>query len=84
MGIDENVGRRTKLTEHAEDFLNIAALLRTGIELSVGISSGTAFAKRVVAFGIYLMLARNKGDVLAAFVYVLSAFQHNGAQSPTQ
>ena len=81
MGIAEDVGGGAVLTEDAENLFHVAALLGARIEFSVRIGSCSALAERVVAFGVYDVLAGDAGNVLAARVYVLAAFEHNGAQA---
>ena len=78
MGIDQDVGRCAELAEHAQDFLDVSALLRPGEQLAVGVGSRSAFAEGVVALGIHAVVARDAGYVLAPFMHVLAAFQHDG------
>ena len=79
VSVGQNGGRSAELAEHAQNFLYIAALLRSRVEFAVGVGSRAALAEGVVALGVDGVAARNLRYVLAALVHILATFQHHGA-----
>ena len=66
------------LAEDVEDFLHAAALLAARVEFSVGVSSGAAFAKAIVALGVYALVARDGCHVFLALSDILAALHDHG------
>ena len=81
MGVDEDRRRGSVLTEHVENLLDAAALLRAGVELAVGVSAGAALAEAVVALGVYSLYLSDIGEVYLALAYVFATLKHDGAQA---
>ena len=67
------------LTKHTQDFLHIATLLRPRVEFSVRVSTGSAFAKGIIALGVHHMLTGNTSNILATRMHVTPSLQHDGA-----
>ena len=81
MGVDEDRRRGSVLTEHVENLLDAAALLRASVELAVGVSAGAALAEAVVALGVYGLRLGDVGEVYLALAHILAALKHHGAQA---
>ena len=81
MGVGQDVGRGAVLTEHAQDLVRVAAFLRAGIELAVGVGPCPTLAEAVVALGVDQLRARDLRQVLLALVHVLATLQHDGPET---
>ena len=62
------------LAEHIEDFLNVSALLASGVQFAVGVCTGASLSETVVRFAVYRLLSRYLGYINPAFVHILSSF----------
>ena len=78
MGIGQDIGGGAVLAEHVEYLLGIAALLGTGVELAVGIGTGTALAKAVVALSVHLLRLGDECQVVLPVAHILAALHHDG------
>jgi len=78
MGIDQDGRRGSKLTEKLQYPFYVAPLFTAGVELAIGKSTGTTFAKTVVGVWIDQPLTRDGGDVLAAIVHRFAPFNDDG------
>ena len=78
MGIYEDGGGGSVLTEDVEDPVGVAAFLAAGVELAVGEGSCSSFPEGIVGFGVYGMFARDEGYVLPALMDVFSALDDDG------
>ena len=67
-----------------QHFADVAPLRRTGIELSVGESPGTAFAVAIIGIRIHHAFARQARHIEFAGVDVFAPFQHHGLQAQRQ
>ena len=81
MGISQNIGRCTMLTEHIENLLNRTTLLATGVELAIRIGTCPTLAKAIVALRVYLLRLGNLRQVFLALMHILTTFQDNGSQT---
>ena len=81
MGIGQDGRRGTMLTEHVQNLLYRAALLGTGVQLAVAISTCPTLAEAVVALGVHLLRLRDLRQVFLALVNILATLQHNGAKA---
>lgn len=81
VGIDEDAGGGSVLTEHVEYLVGIAAFLAAGVEFAVGEGSCSSFSEGIVGFGIYGVFAGDEGYVLTAFVDVLASLDDDGTDS---
>ena len=79
--IGKNSSRSPMLTEHVQNLLNVASLLRTGVEFSVGVGTCPTLTKAVVALFVHLLRTSYIGHVFFSFVHILSPFQHDGAEA---
>ena len=57
MGVTKDVGVGTMLAKHAKNAVNVSAFFGTRVEFAVGIGSSAAFAKGIVALGVYAVIA---------------------------
>jgi hypothetical protein len=74
-------GAGAVLAEYVQDAVCAAAFLASGVELAVGVCSGTALAKAVVGLRVDLVGTADGGNIDLAVVHVLAALYHYGAQS---
>ena len=81
MSVGQDACRGPVLAEHVQNLLRGSALLAAGIQLSVGVSPRTAFAKAIVALAVHLLRAGNLCQVALAVVHVLAPLQHHWFQS---
>ena len=70
------------LTEYVQDFFHAAPFLASGIELSVGVGSGSSFTETVVGFCIYLVVTTDACKVQFPVPYIFTPLYDNGTQSP--
>ncbi len=77
MGIDKDIRRCAMLAEYVEYLVDIAAFLAAGVEFAVGECTCTSFTEGIVRLRIDCVLCGDTGNVLPAFVYILSAFNDN-------
>ena len=80
MGISKDGGGGSVLAENVEDFVRITTFLRTRIEFAVRIGTCPTLAKTVVTLRIHLLRLRDVGQVLLAFMNILSSLKNNGSQ----
>ena len=81
MRIGQDSCRCTVLTEHVQYLVGITTFLRSGVQLSIAICTGTTLAKTVVALCVHLLRTAYVGQVFLSVVHVLTALQHYRAQS---
>ena len=81
MGVSEYIRGSAVLAEDVENLLDIAALLRTGVEFAVGIGACPTLSKTVVALAVHLLRLRNQGQILLALADILSTFQNDGTEA---
>ena len=74
MCLVEDIIFGAEMMEEFHHALHIAAFLAAGVELAVGESACTSFAKAVVRLGIEPLVAVERGDILFALSYILTAF----------
>src|SRR3954462_413797 len=67
-----------EMDKGAEDAVDVAPLGAAGIELTVAVGAGPAFAKAVVAFLVHQSFLVDGGEVSPACPYILSSFEHDG------
>ena len=79
MGIRQNGCTGSMLTEHIQNLVHTAAFLASGVEFAVGIGTGSSFSETVIALGIYLMLARDAGQIQFPVAHILSTLHHDWA-----
>lgn len=80
MRIGKDSGGCAVLAEDVKDLLHGAAFLGACVELAVGISPCPTLAKRVVAFGVNNMLARNTGEITFALMNILATLDDDRPQ----
>ncbi len=80
MGIDEDVRMGTVLDQPAEDFVDVASLVRAGVKLAVRVGAGAAFAKAVVGMGIDDAELLNVSERFSAGADILTALENDRAQ----
>ena len=65
----------TEMYQDVQDTVNIPTFIAPGIELSITIGSGTAFAKAVIAFRVYHSILINCRQVSPPCPYIFASFQ---------
>ena len=81
MGIRQYGCRSSVLAEYIQYFIYIPAFFASGVQLSIGVGTCTAFSKAIIGFGVYGLLSSYLGQVFFPFPHVFSAFHDDGTQS---
>ena len=81
MYVRQDGGACPMLAEDIQNLIDISALLASGEELAIGVGPCPTFTKTIVRLGIYLMFARDTGNVGPSGVYVLSPLHDYRAEA---
>src|SRR5690606_38097949 len=69
------LARRAVQREHLDHVAHVAALVRSGVELAVGVRAGPALAEAVVAVRIDAAVLRQALEIAAACLHRLAAIE---------
>jgi hypothetical protein len=81
MGIGQDGGGGSMLTEHPQYLVNGTAFLGAGIEFAVGVGACPTLAETIVALAVHLLGAGDHGQVFLAVMDILSPLQDDGTKA---